>query len=169
MYKSGIIAALILLSIIFSCTQKQKGKSINKNSDTTHSDTSSSIRDTASYINIGNPDTALAIFLFENCFKYDYNNQFEEYSRWDIEKKDIKPIMKSLFINRDDYNKRIAQIDINRTKFINDSRETVINNYKTYSAISDGMEFDYLLAIKDSVLKNIIKKMLKDPKVPRKG
>lgn len=123
------------------------------------------ITDTATYMSIGNPDTALAIFMFRECYRYEYSLQREEYIRWETESEKIRPIIFSLFSKHEQYEQRTQQIDANELRFLNDARKEILMSAGEFNAISDMMEFEYLAGRKDSALKVLMEGMLADEKV----
>lgn len=122
--------------------------------------------DTALYIRIGNPDTALVFFLYKNFNKYDYDSQREEYIRWDLEKEELRPLFTSLFKNRSNYYLIIDKLERNSITFIEDARRAVLDEYNTYYTITDLIEFEYLLQKKDTVFKEILWDVRRDKRVP---
>jgi hypothetical protein len=121
--------------------------------------------DTLGYISMGNPDTALVIFLFKNCFSYDYDFQKEEYIRWDLEKHKQLPLFISMFENKSDFDIHLKQVEKNQRRFLLDARSKILSDYKKYYSIIDDMEFEYLLKRRDSELRLILIKMLNNRKV----
>lgn len=163
--KLNFIVVTIFILIV-SCVRNDKGKNVvvsSKNQNITEK----SIPDTSLYLQIGNPDTALAIFVFEKCYNYDYDLQREEYIRWDLEHDKLQPLVDTLFHKRNDYSSRMKQIKDNRIKFLHNARKMVISDSREYNVISDMMEFQYLVTKKDSLLKDLIADMLKNPKVEK--
>jgi hypothetical protein len=158
-----VITAFIL---IVSCIRNDKEKNTGVSSKSQNVE-EKSISDTSLYLQIGNPDTALAIFVFEKCYNYDYDLQREEYIRWDLEHDKLQPLVDTLFHKRNDYNVRMKQIRDNSVKFLDNARKMVVSDSRQYNVISDMMEFQYLVTKKDSLLKGLISDMLKNPKVEK--
>lgn len=124
--------------------------------------TATDIKDTALYMSIGNPDTALAFFLYKDCYHYDHDLQKEEYIRWDREKDTLINLYKALFGSCPDYAARLEQVNANAMTFLKDTRSEVSMNYKTYKAVSDNMETDFLYEKRDPVLKEILNTLILD-------
>ncbi|MCF6405270.1 hypothetical protein L3C95_20365 [Chitinophaga filiformis] len=103
--------------------------------------------------------------MFKECYNYDYDLQREEYIRWDLEYNKLRPLVDSLFHEKKDYEKRMQQVALNKTKFLEDAHKVVVSDARQYNVISDMMEFDYLRNRKDSLLKGLMSDMLKDEKV----
>ncbi len=169
------IPALAVLMLLVSCVGNNSEKSttvsdnIEKSTkvDSLKDQPESGIVDTALYMRVGDPDTALAIFVFKECYNYEYDLEKESYIRWDLEYDKLQPLVDSLFQKRSDYSVRMKQIRNNRQKFLSDARSVVVSDAREYNAISDMMEFRYLVDRKDSVLKGLIPEMLKNPDVEK--
>lgn len=146
---------IALLVCALACSDAKQGKTV----------AGKGITDTATYMRIGNPDTALAIFMFRECYHYDYPLQRESYIRWEAERGRIHPLIVSLFGTHQEFKQRSLQIDANQVRFLNDARRELAMSADEFNTISDMMEFEYLTGRKDSVLKVLMEGMLADEKV----
>lgn len=169
-YGAAVIVIIILaLFYIFfyspkmnKCHKKDVSKS---NLGKVYLDENKFHMDTALYLAIGNPDTALALFMYEKFNKYDYDAQREEYIRWELENKTLQSLFDSLFMNKSNYEIVISEIRKNESKFKKDAESALIEEYDRYHSITELMELEYLFQIRDSVLKEVLNDMIKNKKV----
>ena len=157
------------MSVLISC--KQNGQSMDKMKKSNASISSekeiSNILDTATYMLIGDPDTALVIFMYNNIANYNFDTQREEYIRWDLEKMSLLPLLLSLYGNEKDFQQKLQLLEINQNIFLQEARAAVKADYKEFASITDMMEFDYLLQKQDSCLKLILEKMVSNTLVEK--
>lgn len=85
----ALVVILVSFFIACSCSQSQ--------SNTTNSPNLSNENYRDYDVTAGDPDTALAVFLYYNHHEYDFYDQYEEYIRWDTEKMNIYPLIERLF------------------------------------------------------------------------
>lgn len=114
---------------------------------------------------VGNPDTALVIFLYKECDNYQYDNQREEYGRWNLERESLSLLYGVLFQHKPDRQVRLDQINKNALSFIEEARSVVLSDYNEYKFVSESLEVDYLFRLKDEMLKGILQKMVGDSAV----
>ncbi len=124
------------------------------------------IQDTALYIRTGNPDTALAIFLYKDCYHYEYDAQREEYIRYDTEYDKISRLYVSLWSQKPDYKTRLQRLEANRAQFVKDARNAMHEQYRHYRAVSGDMIYHYLLGRKDPELKQLLINISTDTAAP---
>ena len=142
-------------------TKNLPRKGVQKLSDTKKA----AIVDTALYMSIGNPDTALVLFFYKNSNNYSYDDQREEYIRWDLEYNNVKPLFDALFKEKSNYWVVVNQINKNRIKFLIDGRNEVLKDYISFNSIINSMIFHFLLEKRDPFLKQILEKMKNNKKV----
>ena len=124
------------------------------------------IRDTALYLRTGNPDTALAIFLYRDCYQYEYDAQREEYIRYEAGYDSISRLYASLWSQKPDYKARLQRLEANQEQFIKDARNDLYEQYRHYRSVSDDMIYHYLLGRKDPELKQLLLKISTDTAAP---
>lgn len=128
--------------------------------------TGATAMDTALYLRTGHPDTALAIFLFKECYNYRFHNQREEYVRYEAEYDGISRLYAMLWSQKPDYRDRLKQLEANQEQFLRDARNEVHASYRNHHAISNGMLYSYLLSRKDEELKSLLVKIAADNAAP---
>lgn len=124
------------------------------------------ITDTALYMRIGHPDTALAIFLYKECYNYQFDDQREEYMRYESEYDVISKLYATLWSQRPDYRARYKQLEANQAQFLRDARNEIHACYRSFRVISDEMVYTYLLDKKDEELKRLLMKIAADTSAP---
>jgi hypothetical protein len=117
------------------------------------------------YISMGDPDTALALFLYNNYLKFNFEDQAEEYIRWDLENKKIKPLIANLFLKDKTNDSLLPILERNRNLFVRQMRDKVIADYNQFDGVS-GMYFDFLVKRNDSLVKPLLKRLLSNSKAP---
>jgi hypothetical protein len=117
------------------------------------------------YMRIGNPDTALAMFLYKNYKDFDPQSQIIEYMRWDLEHEKIKPLLVSLYIKGNDKDSVLITLEKNRKDFYDTAVTTVMEEYKRLHGVS-GQWFTYLLEKNDEVVVPLLRDLLRNPKAP---
>ncbi|RPE12711.1 hypothetical protein EGT74_03965 [Chitinophaga lutea] len=124
------------------------------------------IQDTALYIRTGNPDTALAIFLYKDCYQYEYHAQREEYIRYETDHDKISHLYTSLWSQKPDYQARLQRLEANQEQFVKDARNAMHEQYRHYRSVSNDMIYHYLLGRKDPELKQLLLKISTDTAAP---
>jgi len=113
----------------------------------------------------GDPDTSLAIFMYNEYKSYNYDSQREEYIRIDLENDKIMRLFRDLFYDRADYQDAIKAVQNNRNQFLKEARELVEKEYYTSHAVCGSMETEYLISRNDAWMKELLQKMLNDTEV----
>ena len=121
------------------------------------------IADTLKYLQVGNPDTALAIFAFKYCESPNFEIQKEEYIRIDLEYHQLLDLVSSLFQNHPSIDQKLMLIEHNRDLFVDYMRSRVIADYNKFNGVS-GMYLDFLVSRKDSLVRPILVDLLANPK-----
>jgi uncharacterized membrane protein YheB (UPF0754 family) len=117
----------------------------------------------AQYMSMGNPDTALAMFLFKNYKNFDPEDQVEEYIRWDLENEKIKPLLISLYLKDQNKDSILNILQKNTEIFHEKAVIKVLDDYKKYNEVA-GPLFYYLADKKDAVVLPLIQDLLNNPK-----
>lgn len=117
------------------------------------------------YMRMGDPDTALAMFLYKNYKNFDPQSQIIEYMRWDLEHEKIKPLLVSLYLKGNDKDPVLIALEKNRSAFYDTAVTTVIDEYKQLHGVS-GQWFTYLVGKKDEVVVPLLQDLLRNPKAP---
>lgn len=172
----SLIKISIILSLflgVFSCASQ--GKDFNDKSTNSGSSTNSDKQNQMSFArgllenyntSIGNPDTSLAVFLYRNWKNENWEGNIEEYSRWDLEHDKILRLIKSIFNNEPDYEDAIIKLKEKQELFIEYVRGRVQDDYAEYNAVS-GMEFEFLVERKDSIIVPLLNKLIANSKAPQ--
>jgi hypothetical protein len=117
------------------------------------------------YMRMGNPDTALAMFLYKNYKNFDPQAQIIEYMRWDLEHEKIKPLLVSLYLKGNDKDAVLATLEKNREAFYDKAVATVMDEYKRLHGVS-GQWFTYLVEKKDPVVVPLLQDLLRNSNAP---
>lgn len=150
-----IIVPIVLVLLSIACSDTKEKKTVTSNTPI----------DTALYISVGDPDTALAMAMFTESVKYNYWTQREQYMRWDTEHATIRPLFKAMFGSHVAYKERLKLIESNELRFINDVRNEMTTSARQYGGVSGTPEFTYLVSKKDTAFKTLIAEMLDDENV----
>ena len=107
-------------------------------------------------------------FLYKNSnkIKADPDDYFDELSEWDLNNNVLKQKMKSLFKNDKNLNQKLKELEEARIFTYQGALTNVQANYEQYHYV-DGLYFDYLVDRGDLEVKEIILKILKDPKISK--
>ena len=107
-------------------------------------------------------------FLYKNSnkIKADPDDYFDELSEWDLNNNVLKQKMKSLFKNDKNLNQKLKELEEARIFTYQGALTNVQANYEQYHYV-DGLYFDYLADRGDLEVKEIILKILKDPKISK--
>ena len=104
-------------------------------------------------------------FLYKNSnkIKADPDDYFDELSEWDLSNVTLKQKMKILFKNDKNLNQKLKELEEARIFIYEDTLEDVKDDYQEYHYV-DGPRLEYLVHRGDLEVKEIILKILKDPK-----
>ena len=107
-------------------------------------------------------------FLYKNSnkIKADPDDYFDELSEWDLSNNTLKQKMKMLFKNDKNLNQKLNELEEARIFTYQGALTNVQANYEQYHYV-DGLYFDYLVDRGDLEVKEIILKILKDPKISK--
>ncbi len=107
-------------------------------------------------------------FLYKNSnkIKADPDDYFDELSEWDLNNNVLKQKMKSLFKSDKNLNQKLKELEEARIFTYQGALTNVQANYEQYHYV-DGLYFDYLVDRGDLEVKEIILKILKDPKISK--
>lgn len=119
------------------------------------------------YMRTGNPDTALAMFLYKNYKNFNPEAQITQYKRWDLEHEKIKPLLVNLYLKGHDKDPVLITLEKNRQAFHDKAVTAVLDDYKRLHSLS-GQWFTYLVEKKDEMVLPLLQDLLKDPKAPGK-
>jgi hypothetical protein len=152
-----LIILLSIFALSTSChevftddTVKDSSTVILPRADTVHQMTEQEKKEL--YMSIGNPDTALAMFIYESGEKFNYSSQREDYIRLDLEGEKIFKLYRYLYGDKPDYEAKLALCRANQRRFLEMARQEVKDNIKKYGEVSDMPEYEYLEKRKDSLL-----------------
>ena len=114
---------------------------------------------------ISESDKALLEFLYKNSNKAKVtpSSYFDELSLWDLSNNTLKQKMKILFKNDKNLNQKLKELEEARVFIYEDTLEDVKDDYQEYHYV-DGPRLEYLVHRGDLEVKEIILKILKDPK-----
>ena len=117
---------------------------------------------------ISESDKALLEFLYKNSNKAKVtpSNYFDELSQWDLSNVTLKQKMKILFKNDKNLNQKLKELEEARIFIYEDTLEDVKDDYQEYHYV-DGPRLEYLVHRGDLEVKEIILKILKDPKISK--
>ena len=116
-------------------------------------------------LSISESDKALLEFLYKNSNKAKVtpSHYFDELSEWDLSNNTLKQKMKILFKNDKNLNQKLKELEEARVFIYEDTLEDVKDGYQEYHYV-DGPRLEYLVHRGDLEVKEIILKILKDPK-----
>ena len=135
------ILLILLIGCIFQCKAQHKELSISEN------------------------EKELLEFLYKNSNKTKVtpSHYFDELSEWDLSNNTLKQKMKILFKNDKNLNQKLKELEEARVFIYEDTLEDVKDDYQEYHYV-DGPRLEYLVHRGDLEVKEIILKILKDPK-----
>ena len=130
-----------MIGCIFQCKAQYKEPSISEN------------------------EKELLEFLYKNSNKAKVtpSHYFDELSEWDLSNNTLKQKMKILFKNDKNLNQKLKELEEARVFIYEDTLEDVKDDYQEYHYV-DGPRLEYLVHRGDLEVKEIILKILKDPK-----
>ena len=104
-------------------------------------------------------------FLYKNSNKAKMtpSHYFDELSEWDLSNNTLKQKMKILFKNDKNLNQKLKELEEARVFIYEDTLEDIKDDYQEYHYV-DGPRLEYLVHRGDLEVKEIILKILKDPK-----
>ena len=114
---------------------------------------------------ISENEKELLEFLYKNSNKAKMtpSHYFDELSEWDLSNVTLKQKMKILFKNDKNLNQKLKELEEARIFIYEDTLEDVKDDYQVYHYV-DGPRLEYLVHRGDLEVKEIILKILKDPK-----
>ena len=138
------ILLILLIGCIFQCKAQHKELSISES------------------------DKDLLEFLYKNSNKVKEapSYYFDELWNWDSDNATLKQKMKILFKNDKNLNQKLKELEEARIFTYQGALTNVQANYEQYHYV-DGLYFDYLVDRGDLEVKEIILKILKDPKISK--
>jgi hypothetical protein len=173
------IIILILLSVLTSCGggSNQQAKDNIQNTIKLHD--SALLTNDSNIINLKsnalankyksnmiNPDTNLAVFLYENYGNNEYVGFYEQYQRWVLESKTIKPLIIELFKEDESLDSIMIILEAKKEKIILLTREIVEEIYDEYNGIS-GPDFEFLCEIRDNMALELIESIKDNPRASK--
>ena len=119
-------------------------------------------------LTISESDKALIEFLYKNSNKAKMtpSHYFDELSEWDLSNNTLKQKMKMLFKNDKNLNQKLKELEEARIALYEYALEDVKDEYQEYHYV-DGPRLEYLVHRGDLEVKEIILKILKDPKISK--
>ena len=116
-------------------------------------------------LSISENEKELLEFLYKNSNKAKVtpSHYFDELSEWDLSNNTLKQKMKILFKNDKNLNQKLKELEEARVFIYEDTLEDVKDDYQEYHYV-DGPRLEYLVHRGDLEVKEIILKILKDPK-----
>ena len=119
-------------------------------------------------LTISESDKALIEFLYKNSNKAKMTPSyyFDELWNWDSDNATLKQKMKMLFKNDKNLNQKLKELEEARISLYEYALEDVKDEYQEYHYV-DGPRFSYLVDKGDLEVKEIILKILKDPKISK--
>ena len=135
------ILLILLIGCIFQCKAQHKELSISES------------------------DKELLEFLYKNSNKVKVapHSYFDELWNWDSDNANLKQKMKILFKNDKNLNQKLKELEEARISLYEYALEDVKDEYQEYHYV-DGPRLEYLVHRGDLEVKEIILKILKDPK-----
>ena len=119
-------------------------------------------------LTISESDKELLEFLYKNSNKVKVapHNYFDELWNWDSDNATLKQKMKILFKNNKNLNQKLKELEEARISLYEYALEDVKDEYQQFHYV-DGPRFSYLVDKGDLEVKEIILKILKDPKISK--
>ena len=157
---------IFILSAVFlySCAGNRKNPLPDNSAPSEKSDKEDYLKNYNT--NLGDPDTSLAIFLYENHMDDEYwENNLEEYIRWDLEYAKISRLLNSLYGKEPGFEEAKRNLDDKRERFLQYVRGNVEDELINYHGVS-GIRFSFLVERKDSTVIPTLRKVIADPKAP---
>ena len=116
-------------------------------------------------LSISENEKELLEFLYKNSNKAKVtpSHYFDELSEWDLSNNTLKQKMKILFKNDKNLNQKLKELEEARVFIYEDTLEDIKDDYQEYHYV-DGPRLEYLVHRGDLEVKEIILKILKDPK-----
>lgn len=155
--------------ILFSCCHNKSDNSLTKSMGDSMDNKENLISDVESknkYSITDDPDTLLAIFLYENYNNNTYAGFYEEYQRWVLEYSTIKSLILKIFSSDPNIDSIILVLDGKKKEIVKLSRSEVLSIYEDNDVLA-GPDFEFLCQIKDEIAKDLIKKIKINPKAPK--
>lgn len=103
---------------------------------------------------MGDPDTSLAIFLWNDATR-NFGESIEEYTRLYVEKDTILSLMHILFGQCPDFKRKMDDIQSAQKSFRNFVANEVVKEWKEHGKLSESMELNFLEISKDPILDTI--------------
>ena len=119
-------------------------------------------------LTISESDKELLEFLYKNSNKVKVapHNYFDELWNWDSDNATLKQKMNILFKNNKNLNQKLKEVEEARISLYEYALEDVKDEYQQFHYV-DGPRFSYLVDKGDLEVKEIILKILKDPKISK--
>ena len=119
-------------------------------------------------LSISENEKELLEFLYKNSnkAKMTSSHYFDELSEWDLSNNTLKQKMKMLFKNDKNLNQKLKELEEARVFIYEDTLEDIKDDYQEYHYV-DGPRLEYLVHRGDLEVKEIILKILKDPKISK--
>ena len=119
-------------------------------------------------LSISENEKELLEFLYKNSNKAKVNidNYFDELSEWDLSNVTLKQKMKILFKNDKNLNQKLKELEEARISLYEYALEDVKDEYQEYHYV-DGPLLEYFVLRGDLEVKEILLKILKDPKISK--
>lgn len=105
------------------------------------------------------PDTSLAKFLFNEFGNINFEDNFEELVRWELEHDKIKDVLNGLYSDNSNYRFVLDSLEKYRISFIEYNRNLLFEDYEKLRTLT-GPPLDFLYSIKDSVAVDLMKRAL---------
>ena len=117
---------------------------------------------------ISESDKALLEFLYKNSNKAKVtpSHYFDELSEWDLSNNTLKQKMKMLFKNDKNLNQKLKELEEARISLYKSNLLLIKDRYQEYHYVNDPI-LEYLVHRGDLEVKEIILKILKDPKISK--
>ncbi len=117
---------------------------------------------------ISESDKALLEFLYKNSNKAKVTPSyyFDELSLWDLSNNTLKQKMKILFKNDKNLNQKLKELEEARISLYKSNLLLIKDRYQEYHYVNDPI-LEYLVHRGDLEVKEIILKILKDPKISK--
>ena len=106
-------------------------------------------------------DTSWVVALYKEADHFTLVRHTEEYQQFDLHHSAVVKVLTHLYRQDPAFHDRLRLLERNRQQFYLATRQGVIDDYKTYHSL-EGMDFEYLCARQDSVIKVLILRLLKD-------
>lgn len=107
------------------------------------------------------PDTSLAKFLFDEFGDINFEDNFTELVRWELEHDKIKDVINSLYSDNSNYRFVLDSLEKYRASFIEYNRNMLFEDYEKLRTLT-GPPLDFLYSIKDSAAVDLMKRALKN-------